>query len=135
MRKTIQIEIKEAGSRDNGKMFQITEMPALQGESWAFRALQLLGKSGLDLTDEIGEFSALRIAQVGLTSLSMCNYEEVAPLLSEILQQVQIKMPTGGWRSVITDDFEEISTLFKIRKEFFSLQYGFLSAFGSRKPI
>ena len=65
----------------------------------------------------------------------MCNYEEVAPLLSEILQQVQIKMPTGGWRSVITDDFEEISTLFKIRKEFFSLQYGFLSAFGSRKPI
>lgn len=135
MRKTIQIEIKEAGSRDNGKIFQITEMPALQGESWAFRALQLLGKSGLDLTDEIGEFSALRIAQVGLTSLSMCNYEEVAPLLSEILQQVQIKMPAGGWRNVITDDFEEISTLFKIRKEFFSLQYGFLSAFGSRKPI
>ena len=44
-------------NRDKGKMFLLTEMPALQAEKWAIRAFLALAKAGLVIPDDVASVS------------------------------------------------------------------------------
>ena len=102
MRKEITIKItdEKLAGRDVGKEFVITEMSAFQTEMWSFRALQLLSKEKLQINDFLNEdggvsLNALKIFQVGLSSLSQCNPLEVKELFDEMMECIKIKMPGG----------------------------------------
>lgn len=121
MLKSIDIVI-EAG-RDKGKMFKITEMPAVKMDKWATKALLLLGKSG----------SAFNLAQINLeellSKLSSANYEGVEPLLEELLSCVSFEK--DGVSMVMTSSIadsivEDWTTLFRLRIEALKLNLGFL---------
>lgn len=140
MRKEITIKITDdkLAGRDVGKEFVITEMSAFQTEMWSFRALQLLSKEKLQINDFLNEdggvsLNALKIFQVGLSSLSQCNPLEVKELFDEMMECIKIKMPGGGTRNIIdgSDDIEEIYTIYKLRKEWFNLNFSFFTAFNS----
>lgn len=140
MRKEITIKItdEKLAGRDVGKEFVITEMSAFQTEMWSFRALQLLSKEKLQINDFLNDdggvsLNALKIFQVGLNSLSQCNPLEVKELFDEMMECIKIKMPGGGTRNIIdgSDDIEEIYTIYKLRKEWFNLNFSFFTAFNS----
>ena len=49
------------------------------------------------------------------------------------MECIKIKMPSGGTRNIIdgSDDIEEIYTIYKLRKEWFNLNFSFFKAFNS----
>ena len=140
MRKEITIKITDdkLAGRDVGKEFVITEMSAFQTEMWSFRALQLLSKEKLQINDFLNEdggvsLNALKLFQVGLSSISQCNPLEVKELFDEMMECIKIKMPGGGTRNIIdgSDDIEEIYTIYKLRQAWFNLNFSFFKAFNS----
>lgn len=117
--------------RDKGKVFVLTEMPALRAEAWAARALLALIAGNVQMPAGIEKAGFAGLAQLGIRSLSGLKWEAAEPLLSEMLTCVQI-MPTPTLPSVvrplIDDDIEEITTLIKLRKEIWDLHTDFLQA-------
>jgi len=133
MRKTeIFVVPKEAGNRDSGKRFLITEMPAMKAERWAMRALLAISRSGVDIgVHKNAGFAGIAIA--GLKALENLNFEEARPLLDEMLECVQV-MPDPKNPEVVRplmlnemegDDFEEVATILKIRERIFMLHAAF----------
>jgi hypothetical protein len=117
--------------RDKGKVFVLTEMPALRAEAWAARALLALIAGNVHMPAGIEKAGFAGLAQLGIRSLSGLKWEAAEPLLSEMLTCVQI-MPSPSVPSVvrplIDDDIEEITTLIKLRKEIWDLHTDFLHA-------
>jgi hypothetical protein len=120
--------------RDKGKAFQVTEMGAVQGERWATRALLALGRSGIEVPDELRGAGMAGIAIYGVRALARVAYEDAKPLLDEMLRCVKFvpdpRHPTFARDLVITeegegDDVEEISTLLYLRSKVFELHTGF----------
>jgi len=142
-RRTKVVTITDEG-RDKGKSFVITEMPADQGEWWAFRALIALGNSGASLPEGAldsamaglatmeaskGWASALFVA--GLKMLPGVKASELKPLLDEMFGCVQYRPPGGkGLPDQSINDgpysqVEEIATRLKLRAEVLELHLGF----------
>lgn len=113
-----------AEGRDKGKAFLLTEMPALQGEKWAYRAMLALGKSGAAVPDDVAEGGWASLAALGLRMVAGMAFAEAEPLLDEMMQQVQIVEPkvTRPWTA---DDFAEIATVVYLRGEVLALHMGF----------
>lgn len=134
MRKTTEVTIAAEG-RDKGKIFQITEMPALQAEDWATRALFSLAKSGANIPPEIlsgGMQSIASLAGLGIQALLFVPYADMKPLLDELLRCVKFKEPAIT-RDLMPDDIEEIATFFTLRGEALKLHINFsLDAAGSK---
>jgi len=130
-RKTVEVTITAEG-RDHGKKFVITEMSAMKAERWGIRAAMAMSKADLNIDPQLLAAGLGGIAVVGLKGLSGANFNEVEPLLAELMTCVQFvgASPSGTEvrRDVGEDDFEEISTLLKIRYEAFSLTTGFSRA-------
>lgn len=130
MRKTTTVVIP-LENRDKGKTFEITEMGAIQGEAWAFRALLLVGASGVNMPTVAGMEA---IARVGLTAIFQVPYERAKPLLDEMLDCiVYVTDPSKGLQRKIdtspdSSDIEEVSTLLYLRSEVFELHTGFSPA-------
>lgn len=126
-RKTVEIVIAAEG-RDQGKMFVLTEMSAMKAERWGIRAAMAMSRANLDIDPQLLASGLAGIAVVGLKGLSGAQFNELEPLLDELMTCVQVvpepKRPEVR-RPVIEDDFEEISTVLKIRYEVFSLITGF----------
>lgn len=126
-RKTSEVTITAEG-RDQGKMFVITEMSAMKAERWGIRAAMAMSKADLNIDPQLLAAGLAGIAVVGLKGLSGAQFSDLEPLLEELMACVQVvpepKRPEIR-RAVIEDDFEEISTLLKIRYEAFSLTTGF----------
>ena len=128
-RKTATVEISAEG-RDKGKLFFITEMPAMQIERWATRALLALSKSGIDIPDDIASAGLAGVASLGMRALSHIDFHDAEPLLAEMLTCVQfIPDPNNRSfkRSDIETDIEEVATFFKLRAEVFSLHTNFFT--------
>lgn len=128
MRKSTDVAIADEG-RDKGKVYRITEMPARKAEKWAMRALLALAKSGADIPDHTDGMAGL--AQVGFRSLLTASFDEIEPLLDEMLTCIVIAPNLGQphyTRALIEDDIEEISTLLRLRMEVFDLHTGFSTA-------
>lgn len=126
MRKTTDVTI-EAEGRDKGKMFRVTEMPALQAETWAMRALFMLAKSGANIPQELTAGGMSTIATLGLQALLYVDYNDAKPLLDELLTCIKIKEPNIV-RDLAPDDVEEVQTFFTLRGEALKLHLGFFQS-------
>ena len=128
MRKTQKVVI-DAEGRDHGKTFLLTELPAFQAEAWAARAVGAMVRAGLEVPDTVILSGMAAIATYGLRSLLAAPWEEVGPLLDEMMTCVRIaepKLPEG--RAITDDDIEEVSTRFRLRDEVIKLHTGFSPA-------
>lgn len=126
-----------AEGRDKGKRFYLTEMPPIQAEKWAARALLALTSSGVDIPENIAGAGLAGVAALGFQALGRANFQAIEPLMDEMLQCVKIVPdpsrpeykralnfpPPGDDDSEA--DIEELSTLGLLRMEVFELCSGF----------
>ncbi len=127
MRKTKELTISDADSRDNGRTYLITEMPASQTEKWALRVLAALVKGGFDTT-LIGEGGGgmETLVRAGLESvLGRLDFYELEPLLDEMMRCVQVKSSAGIIRNLLEEDIDEVKTRLLLRREVFVLHIDF----------
>lgn len=128
MRKENYVTIIEEG-RDKGKVFKITEAPALQADKWGVRAMLALNRNGANIPDEIMKLGLIGILVVGVHKLSGVLWSDLEPLLDEMMTCVQI-LPTPSRRDIVRnilwyEDIEEVATISLLRKEVFALHTGF----------
>jgi hypothetical protein len=133
-RKVLDITITAEG-RDKGKVFQITEMPSTKGEKWAYRAMLALGRSGVDIPDDMMSQGmaglASAVARWGFAALLKCDFDDLEPLLDDMLPHFRIiPEPTRPEvvRSLCDDDVDEVATWMQLRKELLSLHLDFFTA-------
>ena len=126
MRKEVDIDVETEG-RDKGKRFHLTEMPAPQAEKWAIRAGLALSHAGVQMPPGMTGWAALAFG--ALQALNSVAYEELAPLLDEMMSCVKIvpdpKIPLLMRPLNGQDDIEEIRTILVLRAEVFNLHLGF----------
>lgn len=127
-RKTKYVKITKEG-RDKDKLFLLTEMPALQTERWATRAFLALAHAGVDIPEELRGSGIEGLAVMGIQALTNLRYDDLAPLLDEMLECVQIARDPAHAEVVSgifpDTDFEEPATILELRAEIFSLHTGF----------
>jgi hypothetical protein len=136
-RRTKLVTVTDEG-RDKGKRFLITEMPASQGESWAFRVLLALTNNNVQVPGAETGMSGL--AELGIKGmirgLSGLPWFVAEPLLQEMFQCIQAcpdpKNPSFVRALEPAEsgdyDIEEIWTRVMLRKEIFQLHVDFSSA-------
>jgi hypothetical protein len=120
-------------NRDRGKMFRLVEMPADQGEKWAFRALLALSRGGMQLPAGIFDAGMPGLASVvpylvivGLRSLHAATWAELEPLLDEMMLCVKYQPPQSGVPAQdliggANGQIEEIRTRVMLRQEILEL--------------
>lgn len=123
-RKSKTVKIADEG-RDCGKSFLLTEMPVDKSEKWAARALLALMKSGADVPEGMAGMAGL--ASFGLGSLTKLAWEDVEPLLDEMMGCIKFCPSPGISRNLHmeADDIEEVGTLLTLRKEILGLHFDF----------
>jgi hypothetical protein len=132
MRKSAIVQIGAEG-RDKGKVFVITEWPAMKAERWAGRAFLALAHSGVDLGPEARNGGMAGLAAAGLKALHSLDFDEVQPLLDEMWSCVQVRpdpKTPDMLRSLMMngmegDDIEEVATLWTLREAIFRLHTDF----------
>lgn len=118
----------DAEGRDHGKVFQIEEMPALQAEAWAYRALLALTSNNVDVPDDLLGGGMAAVAAFGVKALTRLQYHDAKPLLAEMLECIQIcPEPRNPQviRPLVPTDIEEVATLIRLRMETFNLHVNF----------
>lgn len=130
MRKTKEITISDASSRDNGTMYLITEMPASQTERWALRVLAALTKSGFDpallAIDRDDPAGMETLVRAGLeTVLGRLDVHDLEPLLDEMMTCVQVSPSPGITRRLVEEDIQEVKTRLLLKREVFKLHVDF----------
>lgn len=135
MRKVITHTITSEG-RDQGKVFQLTEMSSSKGEAWALRVFMGLLQGNVDvppgLLDNLGMAA---LAEFGMRALTSLKWEVLEPLLREMFDGVQI-IPDPKQLLVVRPlqgdlgdyDIEEIPTRVELRVQIWKLNMGFLKA-------
>lgn len=130
-RRVKEVSITDEG-RDKGKTFIITEMPASQAEKWAARALLVVSRSGVELPEGVEGSGFAGVAVMGLRALFKVDFEELEPLMDEMMECVTWKPPRPDIpaRALIEADIEEVATRLQLRKEVLELHTGFSLADG-----
>lgn len=123
------VTIDNDKSRDHGKSYVITEMPAEQAEWWAARAIQALLSENPDI-GSLGDTPLAQIAAMGFKALGSLPPEKLKPLMDEMFTCVSTALPNGQSRELLPNDIEEVSTRIQLRKEIFSLHIGFFALGG-----
>ncbi|MFY1028179.1 hypothetical protein ACE4RU_10840 [Actinobacillus seminis] len=113
--------------RDAGITFKITEMPIAKADKWATRVLLALMSGGVQVPN--ASEGMLGIARIALSALKEIPEEKALPLLDELMDCVEIVTESGATRSVnlALGDIQDVTTLWKLRKEVVSLHIDFLS--------
>lgn len=127
-RKTRVFTVNDEKSRDNGRSYLITEMPADAAEWWAIRALQ-----AILTTDAEIEFDTpfAQLARQGLAAFAKIEPEKSRPLLDEMFQCVRVKLPgSNDSREMLGNDIEEVKTRVLLRREIFALYFDFFESGG-----
>ena len=128
-RRTQTVTIDNEKSRDHGKSFVITEMPAEQAEWWAARAIQALLSENPDI-GSLGDTPLAQIASMGFKALGSLPPEKLKPLLEEMFTCISVGLPDGKTRALLSGDIEEVSTRIQLRKEILALHVGFFTLGG-----
>jgi hypothetical protein len=127
LRKVLEITIPTEG-RDRGKVFQLKEADAIKADKWAMRAFLALNRAGVEIPDEIAKMGIVGILAVGVHKLRGIAWEDLEPLVDEMMACVKI-IPTPSSpnvvRNLVADDIEEISTLALLRREILRLHLDF----------
>lgn len=128
MARSVENFVVSDDSRDKGKTFVLTEMPASRAEAWAMRALLALMNSNAPLPEGFERAGMAGVAELGLKALSGLSWELLEPLMSEMMSCVQI-MPDPSKphvvRPLIEEDIEEISTRLQLRIAVWKLHVAF----------
>jgi hypothetical protein len=133
MARKTDIFVVTTDGRDKGKRLVITEMPAMKAERWAYRALLALAHAGAQLPEGGARAGMAALAVAGFKALQGLDFEEVRPLLDEMMDCVQImpdpKVP-DFLRPLVAnemegDDIEDITTLWELRERIFRLHTAF----------
>lgn len=140
MRKHKVVTIAAEG-RDKGKSFLVLEMPAMQAEKWAAKALLAMGRAGVEVPDDALGAGALGVLLLGLAGVQQMRFEDAEPLLDEMLTCIHFVPdpsradPMSGrpiTRPLILEgdaaDIEEVSSLLMLRGEAVELHVGFSPA-------
>jgi hypothetical protein len=112
-------------NRDGGKTFIVTEMPPIQAERWANRAILAVGNSGAKI-DHVKGAGIAGIAVLGFKALFGINEHSAIELADELMTCIKIKvaaMPMG--RPLTEDDIEEVTTRWLLKEKVFELHTGF----------
>ncbi len=116
-------------SRDNGKSFLITEMPADQGEEFGLTAVLAIINAGGQIPDEAVGAGMAGLAIAGLDALNKLNAATLKPLLVDMFDCIQY-LPGNGLpaQKILAGEnsqIEEWSTRLKLRAAWFELHTGF----------
>ena len=113
--------------RDAGKTFVVREMPVIQADRWAQRALFSMAKAGIDAHGMDFNNGMLGMAKFAFQAIGGIDPDVGGELLDELLTCVQI-IPTGGTARpmVIESDIDDVKTLYVLRKEALMLHIDFL---------
>ena len=125
-RKVKYVTITDDG-RDKGKIYQITEMPASQGDDWGTRAALALVRANPELTDVIGTGMAA-VAVAGFKALLNLPFDEAKELMDELLRCVKICRLRDKPETAFVlqeEDIEEVMTRLQLKMEAFELHTGF----------
>lgn len=126
-RKTLTYTVREEG-RDQGKAFLITEMPASQAERFAIKGILALSQGGVTLPDDLAQRGWAGLAAVGIRAFAYLSYDDLAPLLDEMMGCVQcVPDPARPeiTRALVDSDTEEVETRLRLRREVFELHVDF----------
>lgn len=126
-RRSKDIKIEPESSRDFGKMFRVTEWDAFRAEWWAFRAMQAIAGTEVDVTQLLQQAQAAEMVRHGLHALAKVPPAVAQPLLEEMIDGVAVVLPDGNARAMRREDVEEVTTLFRIRAEVFEVNLGFFA--------
>lgn len=135
-RRSTLVTINDPKSRDSGKTFRVTEMPADAAERWAIRCLLAFANAGARLPEGTLESGMAGIQATlpglliqGIRSLAGLKYEDAAPLLDDMLGCVEFKGPGTeqyfALRGAGMTQIEEVSTLLKLRQEVLHVHLNF----------
>lgn len=128
MRKTKTVAIEMEG-RDKGKQYVLTEMSALAAEKWAARALLALSHAGVQVPEDVESAGMAHLAAFSMQALNMARWDELEPLLDEMLTCVQYvpdpSHPNFSRPVSAEGDIEEVQTILYLRAEVFDLHTGF----------
>lgn len=98
----------------------------MKAEKWAMRALLAVARSGVDIGPAAnGGMQSLAI--LGIKALTKVNFDDVEPLLDEMLECIWIK-EAHIVREITENDIDEAATLLLLRKEVLDLHMGFSQA-------
>lgn len=116
----------ETAGRDAGKVFALTEMPCMQAEKWAIRALRALVRSNVDLPPGVMEdFGWAGLGLLSVKALAGMEWGEADALLDEMMPCVKVirdaQNPHLTFDLIPDVDVQEISTLLRLRVEVFNL--------------
>lgn len=119
--------------RDEGKQFLLTEMPVYKAEKWAARALLVVSRGLGKEADADTAQGFAGLSKMNWAELASVRWEDAEPLMDEMMACVKVKLPSGGARQLYpdSDDIEEVSTLFKLRKAILKLHFGFFKDAGA----
>lgn len=137
MRKVEVVVVPADFGRDTGKMFQITEKPAIISEKWGWRSFIALKGTGGEIPDNVGQLGMVGVAIRGLNAFLQApvNFAEVEPLLDELLTCVMMirdktRPDIATALTLIGDDIEEPVTVAWLRSEVLRVHTGFSFADG-----
>jgi len=116
---------KGAASRDIGRRYLLTELPASKAEKWAARAYLAIARAGKEIPPEIASMGMVGFALYGFAALSESKFEDLEPLMDEMMGCVQYSAEAGGERSLLETDIEETDTRIFLRLEVLHLHLGF----------
>lgn len=127
--------IENPESRDNGKVFIITEMSAWEGEKLAEDVFRVMGeKNFTGLPVDVISMGCAGLANYGVAVLSAADADVSATLKTRLLDTVDIEIENNGktiTRKVVpSTDFEEISTIRQLIDEVFSLNFSYFTLGG-----
>lgn len=127
-RQIIDVKVEKEG-RDQGKVFRLTEMDAYRAELWGMRALTVMNRANVDLPVEALGAGMIAIALYGFRALMSADFDQVQPLLDEMMECVQ-RVPSPDTlpevvRRLVPDDTEEIGTRLWLRERLIELHTGF----------
>lgn len=118
------------GERDAGKMFEITEKPAVEAEKWGWRMfLTLKGVDGY-IPDDVARLGMVGVAIRGLNTFlaAPVRFEDLEPLLDDLLtcvKRVRDERHPDVATPMMSDDIEEVRTVGWLRSEVLRVHTGF----------
>ena len=123
MRKELEVKIEEG--RDKDKVFLIKELPALQMEKWAIRALSAIGKN---TSGGVMALASMDVPDI-INAFAGADTEKTEPLMKELLESCFFKKDATLVQlkeEFVNDIIEEWKTILRLQWEALQLNLGFL---------
>lgn len=127
-RQQIEVVVNDPASRDLGRRYVITEMPASQAEKFAVRCFLALARSGKEIPEDVRAAGMAGLAVIGFNMLAGLDFAEASVLMDEMMGCVQYQYDAtnaAALRPLNEVDVEDVSTRVRLRSEIFTLHTGF----------